>query len=166
MVNHLGKVFFYSRNFLRLKVCCQIDLRHRPAKSADAEAAQGRAGHHVREGSCRFPQQAIHRLKTGDRAGASGPSVCCLLKSSFFLEVTVDLHVVVENDAEKSCRPSFPSGDVLQNYSETTLWHQDTNMSFYSHSLVSPTPNLLFLSSEVVFILLLYFMCSFMSKGE
>lgn len=129
-------------------------------------SGQGRSSRPGSKGSRSFPQQVIHRLKTGDRAGASGPSVCCLLKSSFYLEVTVDLHVVVENDAEKSCRPSFPSGDVLQSYSETTLWHQDTNMSFYSHSFVSPTLNLLFLSSEVVFILLLYFMCSFMSKGE
>lgn len=106
------KVFFHSRHFRRLNFCFQVNLRHRPARSAGSEAAQGRAGHQVR-GSQWFPQQVIDRVKASHRAEASEPSVCCLT-IKLLLRGDCGLACGCRKRWREILKPNFSNGGILQ----------------------------------------------------
>lgn len=100
---HLGKVFFYSRTFQRLNFCFQINLRCKVARSADGNAAQGRARHRS-PGGRRFPWFPKagngHTKSRQQSSSFQTASQLSFFKSSFYLEIIVDSHMLVGNNAE------------------------------------------------------------------
>lgn len=79
LVNHLEKGLLFQK-ISKAQICFQINSRHETARCADAEAAQGRAGHWPAES-----QRFLRFLEVGDgRTVASEQPVCCLFLNQAF----------------------------------------------------------------------------------